>query len=277
MFKMKVLSQAAKYSLIFALMSFFLTACSNKSGGDSDVLKVGMECSYAPFNWIQPNNNNDSVKIAGGWYACGYDVYMAQEIAKKLGKKLEIVKVDWDGLLPSLTSGKIDAIIAGMSATSERKQVIDFTDSYYTSDIVLVVKKQGKYKNAKNLSDFKNARITGQLSTIHYDLIDQIPFVKKEIAMEDFSSMVSAVNADKIDGYVSEKPAARVAVHMNPSLAIVEFEKDKGFKYSQEEIAIAIGVKKGSKLKQEINLALAGIEETKKSKLMDKAVGGATL
>ncbi len=274
---MKVLSWAAKYSAVFMLISLFLTACSNQSSENSDVLKVGMECSYAPFNWTQPNSNSGAVKISGGWYACGYDVYMAQEIAKKLGKKLEIVKVDWDGLLPSLTSGKIDAIIAGMSATSERKQAIDFTDSYYTSDIVLVVKKQGKYKNAKSLADFKNARITGQLSTIHYELIDQIPFVKKETAMEDFSSMVSAVNADKIDGYVSEKPAARVAVHMNPSLAIVEFEKDKGFKYSQEEIAIAIGVKKGNKLKQEINLALADIDETKKSELMDKAVGGATL
>lgn len=58
--------------------------------------------------------------------------------------ELEIVKTDWDGLIPSLQSGAIDLVIAGMSPTPERMEVIDFTDNYYTSDFVIVVKKMAR-------------------------------------------------------------------------------------------------------------------------------------
>lgn len=276
MFKLKIFKRKLNIGVLLVFLVLILTSCFSGISDDTNTLKVGMECSYAPFNWIQPTSKNDAEKIAGGWYACGYDVYMAREIAKKLGKKLEVVKIDWDGLLPALTSGKIDAIIAGMSATEERKKAIDFTDNYYSSDIVIVVKKNGKYSGAKSLEDFKGAKITGQLSTVHYEFIDQIPDVNKETALEDFSSMVAAVNAGKIDGYISEKPAALVAVHTNTSLECVEFEKGKGFEFSQDETAIAIGVKKGSNLREKINSALGKISEETRTYLMNKAIGGAT-
>ncbi len=276
MFKMKIFGKKLKISALLIFLVLILTSCSSDIVDDTNTLKVGMECSYAPFNWIQPTDKNEAEKISGGWYACGYDVYMAKEIAERLGKKLEVVKIDWDGLLPALTSGKIDAIIAGMSATEERKKAIDFTSNYYSSDIVVVVKKNGEYSGAKSLEDFKGAKITGQLSTVHYDFIDQIPGVIKETAFEDFSSMVVAVNAGKIDGYISEKPAALVAVHMNSSLGYVEFEKGKGFKFSQDETAIAIGVKKGSVLREKINSVLGEISEETRTELMNKAIGGAT-
>ena len=275
MFVMKIFSKVFKISafLIFSLAC--LTSCSSSTQESEEVLKVGMECSYAPFNWIQPTDKNGAVKISDGWYACGYDVYIAKEISQKLGKKLEVVKIDWDGLLPALTSGKIDSIIAGMSATESRKEAIDFTDNYYDSNIVVVVKKNGEYSNARSLNDLEGAKITGQLSTVHYDFIDQIPGVQKEVALEDFSSMVSAVTAGKIDGYVSERPAALVAVHTNPNLVCIDFEEGKGFKFSQDETAIAIGVRKGSKLREDINEALSTISGEDREKLMQKAVGGA--
>lgn len=276
---MKTFFKRFKNSIIFLLVvilflgiSILFSKCKVKSTSDQNTLKVGMECAYAPFNWIQPNGNNGAVKISGGWYACGYDVYMAKMIAEKMGKKLEIVKIDWDGLLPALTSGKIDAIIAGMSATPERRRAIDFTNNYYTSNIVVVLKKNSPYVSARSLSDLEGARITGQLSTVHYDLIDQIPGVKKKTAMEDFSSMVSAVNAGKVDGYVSEKPAAMTAVYTNPSLTYIEFDSDQGFKFSQDDVAIAIGVRKGNKLKDEINEVLSSIDEQTKTELMNEAV-----
>lgn len=272
---MKIFSKVFKISafLIFSLAC--LTSCSSNTEKSGEVFRVGMECSYAPFNWIQPSDKNGAVKVSDGWYACGYDVYIAKEISEKLGKKLEVVKIDWDGLLPALTSGKIDSIIAGMSATESRKEAIDFTNNYYDSNIVIVVKKGSQYAGARSLSDFGGARITGQLSTVHYDFIDQIPGVKKEVALEDFSSMVSAVTAGKVDGYVSERPAALVAVHTNPNLVCIDFEEGKGFKFSQDETAIAIGVKKGSKLKESINEALSTISGEDREKLMQKAVGGA--
>lgn len=252
----------------------FAVACSGcgMNNSKNNKFRVGMECSYAPFNWIQPNNENGAVEIPGGWYACGYDVYMAKRIAQALGKELEIVKVDWDGLLPALTSGKIDAIIAGMSATEERKQTIDFTNNYYDSDIVVVTKKSSQYSNAKSLSELKGAKITGQLSTVHYNLIDQIPNVNKQVAMEDFSSMISAVTAGKIDGYVSEKPAAMIAVYTNPSLTYINFEKGSGFNFSQDDVAIAIGLKKGNALKKDINKILENIDLESREELMRKAV-----
>ena len=235
-------------------------------------LRVGMECSYAPFNWIQPSPKGDAVQISGGWYACGYDVYIAQKIANILNRDLEIIKVDWDGLLPALTSGKIDAIIAGMSATESRKKAIDFTNNYYTSNVVMVLKKDSKYAVAKSIYDFAGAKVTGQMGTLLYNFIDQMPDVLKQVAMEDFSSIISSLNSGKIDCYISEKPAALTAVHMNPELTYIEFEENKGFKFLKEETEIAIGVRKGDNLKEEINKSLEEIDQSLRDSLMNKAV-----
>jgi ABC-type amino acid transport substrate-binding protein len=275
MSKMSIFLKARRLGLILVFILTVFTGfagCSNNLSSDKNKLKVGMECAYAPFNWIQPTSDHGAVEISGGWYACGYDVYIAKMIAEKMGKELEIVKIDWDGLLPALTSGKIDAIIAGMSATEERRQAIDFTNNYYTSNIVVVLKKDGPYASAKSIDDFKGARITGQLSTVHYTLIDQMTGVEKQVPMEDFPSMISAVNAGKIDGYISEKPAALTAVYTNPTLTYIEFEEGKGFKYSQDDVAIAIGVRQGSELKNEINSVLTTINEDTKNELMNEAV-----
>ena len=86
-----------------------------------------------------------AVPISGegkeGLYANGYDVQMALYIANKLGMKLEIYAIEWDSLLPALESGAIDAIVAGMSPTAEREEQIDFTQTYYESNLVVIIKK----------------------------------------------------------------------------------------------------------------------------------------
>lgn len=108
---------------------------SASGSGDADTFTVGLEAGYPPFNWTQNDDSNGAVKIKGGsQYAGGYDVEMAKKIADGLGKELVIVKTEWDGLVPALTSGKIDAIVAGMSPTAERKETIDFSDNYYNSN-----------------------------------------------------------------------------------------------------------------------------------------------
>lgn len=86
-----------------------------------EYLRIGMEAAYAPFNWTQEDDANGAVKIDGtNQYANGYDVQIAKKVAEGLGKKPLIVKTSWNGLIPALTSGKIDMIIAGMSPTAER-------------------------------------------------------------------------------------------------------------------------------------------------------------
>lgn len=247
-------------------------AASGSGASDGEVLRVGMEADYAPFNWTQTDNSNDAAEIQGGGYAGGYDVAIAQKIAKGMGRKLVIVKTEWDGLSPALTSGKIDMIIAGMSATKDRKETIDFSENYYTSDLVVVVKKDSSYAKATSLPDLKGAKITAQLNTFHYTVIEQIEGVSKQNALEDFPTMIAAVKSGKIDGYISERPGALAAVAANPELSFVEFAKDKGFKYDEDEVSIAVGLKKGSDLTPKVNEILKTISDADRAKLMDEAI-----
>jgi len=257
----------------------FISGCGNGSTSDEskDTAKndktftIGLEAGYAPFNWTQMDDSNGAVKMDGNAeYAGGYDVEIAKKIAEGLGKELVIVKTEWDGLVPALTSGKIDAIIAGMSPTAERKETIDFTDNYYKSDLVMVVKKGGKYENAKTLKDFKGAKVSAQLNTFHYSVIDQIDGVQKQPAMDNFPAMRVALESGVIDGYVSERPEAVSASSANDNFAMVEFTE--GFKTSDDDTAIAVGVAKDSDLTEKINKILAGISEEERQQIMDNAI-----
>ena len=242
-----------------------------KSTETKETFKVGLEAGYAPFNWTQISDSNGGVKIDGSSeYAGGYDVEIAKLIAEGLGKELVIVKTEWDGLVPALLSGKIDAIIAGMSPTEERKETIDFSDNYYQSDLIMVVKKGSPYESSTSIQDFNGAKITAQLNTFHYSVIDQIEGVKKQTAMDSFPAMRVALEAGVIDGYVSERPEGVSAVAANSKYAMVEFTE--GFETSEDDTAIAVGVKKDSSLTTKINEILAGISEEERKNIMDAAI-----
>lgn len=107
------------------------------------VLRVGMECAYDPFNWSQESAENGAVPIKDkkDLYANGYDVQIAKFVANALGMKLEIHMVEFDSLISGVNAGTFDAIIAGMSPTAERRAEVDFTDVYYTSNLVVIYKK----------------------------------------------------------------------------------------------------------------------------------------
>lgn len=268
-----------KLSLILSMVvmgTALLTGCGSSkttstSASEGDTFVVGLECGYAPFNWTQMDDSNGAVPIDGSSeYAGGYDVEIAKKIAEGLGKELVVVKTEWDGLVPALVSGKIDAIIAGMSPTEERKQTIDFSDNYYKSDLVMVVKKGGAYENATKLSDFSGAKITGQLNTFHYSVIDQIEGVQKQVAMENFPTMRVALESGVIDGYVSERPEAISATSANDKFVMVTFED--GFNTSDDDTAIAVGLQKDSDLTAKINEILAGISEEERTAIMDAAI-----
>jgi putative lysine transport system substrate-binding protein len=269
-----------KLSVVIAMSLtaiMLLSACgaktSSQSGKDSTggTFKIGLECGYAPFNWTQTDNSKGGVLIDGSSeYAGGYDIEIAKKIADGLGKKLVVVKTEWDGLVPALTSGKIDAIIAGMSPTAKRKETIDFSDRYYKSDLVMVVKKGGKYDSTTSIQDFKGAKITAQLNTFHYSVIDQIKGVSKQTAMDNFPAMRVALESGMIDGYVSERPEGVSAQSANPKFKMVEFKT--GFTTSDEDTSIAVGVAKGSALTPKINTILKGISEEERKTIMDTAI-----
>jgi len=236
----------------------------------AEPFRVGMECDYAPFNWTQAEPGDSTVPIENGGYADGYDVQIAALIAEALGRELVIVRIDWDGLPLAVMSGTIDAIIAGMSATPERAETIDFTELYYESDLVVVVRKDSDYANAETLAGLAGAKITAQLNTSHYEVVDQIPGVDKQTALESFPAMIVALNAGSIDGYVSERPGAVSAAVANPGLTFVSFIEGQGFDVPPE--AIAVGLIQGSDLCEAINDALAAIGPEEREQMMNDAV-----
>lgn len=149
------------------------------SNTENGKLYVGLECAYAPFNYTQTDNSNGAVpiynpnkEIVANNYANGYDVMIAKKIAQELHMELCIVKLAWGGLIPALEAGTIDMIIAGMSPTAERKETIDFSDNYYNSQLVIVVRKDGKYAKATSLADLQGAKITAQIGTFHLDALN---------------------------------------------------------------------------------------------------------
>ena len=115
---------------------------SDNTDTSNGTLKIAMECAYKPFNWSQTTDANGAVKIHGSdLYANGYDVQIAKYIAAELGMALEIHAVEWDSLITGLNAGTYDGIIAGMSPTADREEVVDFTECYYNSNLVIIYKK----------------------------------------------------------------------------------------------------------------------------------------
>ncbi|MDR1441314.1 MAG: transporter substrate-binding domain-containing protein [Bifidobacteriaceae bacterium] len=271
-----------KYAALATLaltVPLVLGACGQKNDaaglgtGGWLILRVGMEAAYAPFNWTQKDDANGAVRIDGGGWAGGYDVQMAKLVAEKIGREVVVVKTNWDGLIPALQSGKIDMIVAGMTPTADRREAIEFSDPYYNSDVVIVVKKDSPWANADSLEGFEGAKITGQIATVHYDkFLDQIPKVNKQTALQDFPTMILAVKSGKVDGYISERPGALSAVASNPDLTFVSFAEGKGFTVDAADTSIAIGLKKGSGLLGEVNEALGSISGEKRQELMELAV-----
>ena len=238
---------------------------------DEKVFRVGMEAAYAPFNWTQSNDANGAVPIEGSSsFANGYDVQIAKRIADALGMKLLVVKTEWDGLAPAVQSGKIDAIIAGMSPTAGRKKEIDFTDNYYKSQLVIVTNSKGKFANSKKLADFSGANVVAQLNTFHDTVIDQIPGVHHGEPMTDFSAMRVAVESGKVDAYVAEKPEGMAAEMAKDAFKMIEL--GDAFKTNPEDTSIAIGIMQGSPLKEKINAVLKEIPLAEQEKIMNEMI-----
>ncbi len=245
-----------------------------KKAESKKVLKVGMECAFAPYNWSQTTADGGAVKIAGSSeYASGYDVMIGKKLAESMGAELEVHKIEWDGLAPAVVSGKIDAAIAGMSITSKRKETVDFTKPYYYANVVALVRKDSPQAQAKSVDDLKGSVATSQLNTIWYDQIDQVPDVTKLPAIDNVPGMIVALKSGKCNLIVTDIPTAKAAAFANPELVMVEFPADKGFKPSREDVEIGIAVKKGNKeLVDAMNKVLGGMTEADFNKIMDEAI-----
>lgn len=268
-------------AVMLAVSLTALASCGNSVDASKDVenikkagvLKVGMECAYAPYNWTQTNADNDAVKIKNAdGYANGYDVQAARKIAASLGVELEIYAYKWDALIPAVESGTIDCVIAGMSPTAERKAVLDFSDNYYVSNLVIIVREDGAYANAQSLADFKGCSIGAQAATFHAEALKQIEDVKENI-LDDFTLLYTALTANTIDGYVAEEPTAYSICSEGSGLTFAPLVNNStGFTCDEGDTAIAVGVRKGSDLAAAISENVDGISDSERSELMMKMV-----
>lgn len=268
-------------AVMLAVSLTALASCGNSVDASKDVenikkagvLKVGMECAYAPYNWTQTNADNDAVKIKNAdGYANGYDVQAARKIAASLGVELEIYAYKWDALIPAVESGTIDCVIAGMSPTAGRKAVLDFSDNYYVSNLVIIVREDGAYANAQSLADFKGCSIGAQAATFHAEALKQIEDVKENI-LDDFTLLYTALTANTIDGYVAEEPTAYSICSEGSGLTFAPLVNNStGFTCDEGDTAIAVGVRKGSDLAAAISEIVDGISDSERSELMMKMV-----
>lgn len=192
---------------------------SSSIGGDKDVLKVGMECAYAPFNWTQENaatpDGSEAQPIYGSnYYTYGYDVAVAKMLADELGMELEIHKVEWSSIGISMDSGEYDCIIAGMGRTAEREMAYSFTEPYYYRDNCIVVKKGGKYENVTKLSELAGTgcKATTQLGTGWIPLLDQIEGAETGSNYETTSECFMAVSNGVADVCIVDLPTAESAL-----------------------------------------------------------------
>ncbi len=269
-----------KIFLLIVLFTAVITvsACSTEGGFDLTTeteIVVGLEAAYAPFNWATPTENSFTVPIANqtGFYADGFDVVMAQEIADALGLTLVIRAIEWDGLIPALLAGEIDLIVAGMSPTSERAQTVAFSDPYFQSEQVMVVRNDGNYADATSLEDFTGARVVAQLGTLQDDLIDQITGVNHQAALNDYASLVTALLNNASDAFVAELPVAMGIVAANPSLSYITFTDGNGFTVTPEDVTVSVALRQeDTALLSAINDALNAISTETRNGYMEAAL-----
>ena len=264
----------AAASMLFAGGSSESADATSASG--RPVLRVAMECGYAPYNWTQTTDANGAVQISGSSdYAYGYDVMMAKLIAEELGYDLEIVKLDWDSLVPAVLSGTVDCVIAGQSITSERLQMVDFTDPYYYASIICLVKEGSEYENAQGVSDLAGASCTSQMNTVWYDVcLPQIPDADILPAQDSAPAMLVALESGRVDLVCTDMPTGQAALVAYPDMRLLDFSgSDDDFEVSQEEINIGISVNKNNgELKEAINGVLATLTVEDFNAMMDEAI-----
>lgn len=246
------------------------------TGVEDGVLTVGMECAYAPYNWTQADDSNGAVPIKdSNNYANGYDVIIAKKLAEELGVELEIVKSDWDSLIPAVQSGTVDCVIAGQSITADRMQQVDFTEPYFYATIVTLTKSDSQYASAASVADLGGATATSQMNTIWYNnCLPQIPDANILPAQADAPAMLVALNSGTCDIVVTDKPTGLAACVAYPDFTMLDFTGTEGeFEVSDEDINIGISLKKGNtELKEKLDSVLSTMTEGDFTELMDQAI-----
>lgn len=252
--------------MVLGTMSLLaLAACGNTSGTansaaeadgalqeikDSGKLVVGTCADYPPYEWHLVQDGEDKI--------IGFDIDIAQAIADELGVELEVKDMDFDGLIPALSTGKIDMIIAGMNPTEERKQSVDFTDVYYTQKDALVIKSEDA-KDIRSEDDLKKASLATQKATIQETyLLENFPDAEIQ-SVPKLNTAILYLVTGKVDAVLMVETVARRYVEENEGLEIADFDVSS----TPNESAIAVA-KDSADFLEEVNDILDEMEDSGK-------------
>jgi ABC-type amino acid transport substrate-binding protein len=245
---------------------------SNVAFAPGSTLRIGMEAAYAPYNWQATEESEFTIPIenVSGAFADGYDVQIAKKIAEGLEMDPVAVKLEWDGLIEALGQGQIDLIIAGMTATPERMESIDFTDPYYVGTYGLMVKAGSEYENATSIQDFAGAAVLGQKDTLLDTVIDEIEGVNHLSPVPTVPDQISNLLAGSCDAITFDVGNIASMTEAHPELVGIIFDEGKGF---SEEVPVNIGISKGQDdIVAQMNDILATISEDDRQAIWAAAV-----
>ena len=252
------------------------------TGVEDGVLTVGMECAYAPYNWMQMDDSNGAVPISNvqGSYANGYDIMIAKKICEENGWELEVVSSAWDSLVPGVQSGTLDVCIAGQSMTADRMSQVDMAGPYYYATIVCVTTKDSPYAAAQSIADLSGGKCTAQSGTIWYDsCLPQIAGAELASPAETAPAMIMSLQTGTVDFICTDMPTAMAAAEKDPDLVILDFSGTDGdFQFASEEeraenVNIGISVRKGNtELLDAMNDVLGGMTEDDFNSLIEDAI-----
>lgn len=230
---------------------FLLTACkedTTKTNNDLPKLTIGTSADNPPFEFLQEG------KIVG------FDIELMEEVAKELKMQLDIKDMNFDGILGSLASGRIDAAIACISPSEERKKAVDFTDEYYHSTKSLVCL-EGTSVKVEN--DLKDQTIGVQAGSVHElyangDLKEKVASLQVK-SLPRVPDLIQDLKTKRITCIMIGTKEAEALVSENPGLTSITLENTAS--------GIAIALPKGSALTEKINAVLVTL---KKNGVMDK-------
>lgn len=215
------------------------STAENASG--KGVLKVGSDCTFAPFEYEQD-----------GKYT-GFDIELIQAMAKEMGyDDVEIVNTDFKGLIPGLTAEKFDVIASAMYVTDERKETIDFSDTYFPGGLCIMVQNDNTDITGPDSLNGKTVAVQVGTKSVSY-LEENYPDVSR-VEVEQNSEMFLQLETGKVDAVVTGRPAAMVYAKESGKVKVL----DQGL---TEEL-YAWGVRKGdTELQDSLNAALKALKE----------------
>ena len=219
------------------------TAETKAASTDDNVLRIGTEGAYAPFNYTNADGTLG-----------GFDIEIANAICADMKMTCDIMAQDWDGIIPGLKAGKYDAIVAAMSVTPERAQQVAFTDPYFSNALVFLAKKDSAF-DPTNSSDIDSHSIAAQRSTISSQWLEKA-YPKADMKLYDtLSNAFLDLGAGRVDAMISDKL---------PAIEWLSSPSGSNYALKGEEIDIndnfAIAVRPGDELQAKINTSLANIK-----------------